>query len=324
MTSGNVSDEPIAFGDEDALERLGGDRRPVPRPRPADRDADRRLGRRAVAGRAPAMLAAPLARVRARRACRCPSGAARPMLACGAELKNTFCVAKGEPRLGLPPHRRPARTTRRCARSPRGSSTSSGCSRSTPEVVAHDLHPEYLSTKYALERDGVELVGVQHHHAHLAACLAEHGVTGPGVGAIFDGTGYGTDGTVWGGELLVGDLADFAAAGSLLPVRLPGRRARDPRAVADGVRLARRRCGRDARTAAGARGTRRPGALGRRSRGWRERGMRSPLTIEHGPPVRRRRGAVRDPRRGQLRGPGGDRARGGVRSRRAGTYPIES
>jgi hydrogenase maturation protein HypF len=89
-------------------------------------------------------------------------------------------------------------------------------------VVAHDLHPEYLSTKYALEREGVELIGVQHHHAHLAGCLAEHGESGPAVGAIFDGTGYGLDGTVWGGELLHGDLAGFRRVGTLWPVRLLG------------------------------------------------------------------------------------------------------
>ena len=109
-----------------------------------------------------------------------------------------------------------------------------------PEVVVHDLHPEYLSTKYALELEeaGTEgrssvvssCVAVQHHHAHLAACLAEHGVQGIAVGAIFDGTGYGSDGTVWGGELLVGDLAGFRRAGALRPVRLPGgeRAIREP------------------------------------------------------------------------------------------------
>jgi hydrogenase maturation protein HypF len=91
-----------------------------------------------------------------------------------------------------------------------------------PEVLAHDLHPEYLSTKYAVERTDVELVDVQHHHAHLAACLAEHGEPGPAIGAIFDGTGYGTDGSMWGGELLHGDLRSFERVGSLLPVRLPG------------------------------------------------------------------------------------------------------
>jgi hydrogenase maturation protein HypF len=89
-------------------------------------------------------------------------------------------------------------------------------------VVAHDLHPEYLSTKYALERDDLELIGVQHHHAHLAACLAEHRLRGPAAGAIYDGTGYGTDGAIWGGELLVGGLEEFERAGHLWPVRLPG------------------------------------------------------------------------------------------------------
>jgi hydrogenase maturation protein HypF len=92
-------------------------------------------------------------------------------------------------------------------------------------VVAHDEHPDYLSTRYALAREGVEAVeavAVQHHHAHLAACLAEYGETGPAVGAIYDGSGYGSDGTVWGGELLVGDLRDFERAGHLWPVRLPG------------------------------------------------------------------------------------------------------
>ena len=92
----------------------------------------------------------------------------------------------------------------------------------TPEVVAHDLHPDYLSTTYALAREGVEHVAVQHHHAHLAAVLAEHGERGPAIGAIYDGTGYGTDGTVWGGELLAGDLDGFERAGHLWPVRLPG------------------------------------------------------------------------------------------------------
>ena len=69
-----------------------------------------------------------------------------------------------------------------------------------PQVVAHDLHPEYLSTKYATDADGVEQVGVQHHHAHVAACLADNGEAGPVIGVAFDGLGYGPDGTIWGGD----------------------------------------------------------------------------------------------------------------------------
>ena len=95
----------------------------------------------------------------------------------------------------------------------------------TPQVVAHDLHPEYLSTKYALEceeLEDVELVAVQHHHAHIASCLADNGEEGPVIGVAFDGTGYGADGTIWGGEFLIADLAGFSRAGFLAPVPLPG------------------------------------------------------------------------------------------------------
>jgi hydrogenase maturation protein HypF len=89
------------------------------------------------------------------------------------------------------------------------------------QTIAHDLHPEYLATKWALEQDA-ELVGVQHHHAHAAACLAEHGETGQALALVFDGTGYGTDGTLWGGELLRCDLEAFERVAHLEPVPLPG------------------------------------------------------------------------------------------------------
>ena len=67
-------------------------------------------------------------------------------------------------------------------------------------MIAHDLHPEYLSTKYAAGVDGLTKIGVQHHHAHIASCMAEHGLEGPVIGVAFDGLGYGGDGTIWGGE----------------------------------------------------------------------------------------------------------------------------
>jgi hydrogenase maturation protein HypF len=89
------------------------------------------------------------------------------------------------------------------------------------EVVAYDLHPEYLATKWALDQDA-ETVGVQHHHAHAAACLAEHGARDPALALVFDGTGYGTDGTLWGGEILRCDLSSFERVAHLEPVPLPG------------------------------------------------------------------------------------------------------
>jgi hydrogenase maturation protein HypF len=218
MTSANVTDEPIAYRDDDALERLRGvadlfllHDRPIQTR--TDDSVVRAIPRRAVLRRSrgyvPRALALP------------GDGARRPLLACGAELKNTFCLAKGS-RAWVSHHIGDLQNYETLRSFTEGIEHFGRLFAVEPELVAHDLHPEYLSTKYALELDGVELVGVQHHHAHLAACLAEHGEAGPAIGAIFDGTGYGLDGTVWGGELLVGDVGSFRRAGSLLPVPLPG------------------------------------------------------------------------------------------------------
>ncbi len=91
----------------------------------------------------------------------------------------------------------------------------------TPEIVAHDLHPEYLSTKFALDLD-LPSVAVQHHHAHVASCMVEHGRREPVVALAFDGLGYGPDGTLWGGEVLVADYAGYERAAHLRPVPMPG------------------------------------------------------------------------------------------------------
>jgi hydrogenase maturation protein HypF len=230
MTSGNVSDEPIAYRDQDALDGLAAiadvfllhDRpiqtrtddsvlRMVAAPRP--RIAMLRRSR----GYVPASVPLP------------PPGTERPLLACGAQLKNTFCVAKGE-RAWVGHHIGDLENYETLRSFTEGIEHFQRLFAAIPEVVVHDLHPEYLSTKYALEREGVQLVPVQHHHAHLAACLAEHGETGPAIGAIFDGTGLGTDGTIWGGELLYGGVLGFTRVGSLGRVRLPGgeRAIREP------------------------------------------------------------------------------------------------
>lgn len=221
MTSGNVSDEPIAFENEDALHRLGSIAdRFLLHDRPIESRADdsvlrvvstgsgaRPVSLRRSRGYVPASLNLPFA--------------VRPLLACGAELKSTFCVAR-ERRAWLSHHVGDLKNYETLRSFQSGVEHFKQLFAVEPEIVAHDLHPDYLSTAYALERTGVARVAVQHHHAHLAACLAEHGEVGPAIGAIYDGTGYGLDGTIWGGELLFGGLEGFERIGHLFPVPMPG------------------------------------------------------------------------------------------------------
>ncbi|MEA2218841.1 MAG: hydrogenase maturation protein HypF, partial [Solirubrobacteraceae bacterium] len=150
-----------------------------------------------------------------------PIPASRHLLGAGAEQKNAFCLAK-DARAWPSHHIGDVKNFETLTSLRDGVAHFEALFEVTPEVVAHDLHPDYLSTRYAQEREGVELVAVQHHHAHLAATLAEHGETGPAVGAIYDGTGLGPDGTIWGGEILLGGLADFERAGRIAGVRMPG------------------------------------------------------------------------------------------------------
>jgi hydrogenase maturation protein HypF len=145
----------------------------------------------------------------------------RPVLACGAELKNTFCLAKGEHAV-LSHHIGDLENAETLRSFTDGIEHFRRLFDIDPRLVAHDLHPDYLSTKYAAELVGVELVGVQHHHAHIASCLADNAEDGPVIGVAFDGTGFGSDGTIWGGEFLIADLASFERAGCLDPVPMPG------------------------------------------------------------------------------------------------------
>ena len=221
MTSGNVSDEPIAYRDGEAMERLDGiadlfliGDRPI-HMRTDDSvvrvvtlpDGRRPLPLRRSRGYVPMPVETPVE--------------APPLLATGAHLKNTFSVARGE-RVWVGHHIGDLENLETLVSFREGVEHFQELFSVEPDLVAHDLHPDYLSTRYALEDRELPALGVQHHHAHLAACLAEHGEAGPAVGLVFDGTGYGTDGTVWGGEVLVGDLADSERAASLWPVRLPG------------------------------------------------------------------------------------------------------
>jgi hydrogenase maturation protein HypF len=227
MTSGNVSDEPIAYTDEDAIERLAGIADAfLVHDRPIHMRTDDSVVRAMSVG-------APMLMRRSRGYVPAPIGlpisVRRPVLACGAELKSTFCLARGE-RAWVSHHIGDLKNYETLRSFREGIEHFQRLFAVTPEVVAHDLHPDYLSTGYALEREGLELLAVQHHHAHMAACLAEHGELGPAVGAVFDGSGYGGDGTIWGGELLVGGLGDFERVGHLRAVRLPGgdRAVREP------------------------------------------------------------------------------------------------
>ena len=228
LTSGNVSDEPIAYDDEDALERLKDiadlflvHDRPI-QTRTDDSVVRASSSKAVTAEKIPILTALRRSRGYVPAALSLPPpGTSRPLLACGAELKNTFCLAKGE-RAWVSHHIGDLENYETLRSFSEGIEHFARLFAVEPEVVAHDLHPEYLSTKYALDLDGVDLVAVQHHHAHLAACLGEHGEPGPAIGAIFDGTGYGLDGTVWGGELLLGDARSFRRVGMLRPVALPG------------------------------------------------------------------------------------------------------
>ena len=222
LTSGNTSDEPIAYRDEDALARLGGIAEAfLGHDRPIHIRADDSVvravrGREMLLRRSRGYAPEPVA-VR--------SAFPRPVLACGAELKSTFCLAK-ENHAFISQHIGDLENAETLRSFTEGIEHFRRLFDVEPQVVAHDLHPEYLSTKYALELEesgsAVDLVGVQHHHAHIASCLADNGEEGPVIGVAFDGTGFGTDGTLWGGEFLVADLAGFVRGGHLAPVPMPG------------------------------------------------------------------------------------------------------
>jgi len=144
-----------------------------------------------------------------------------PVLACGAELKNTVCLTRGKQafvsqHIGDLENRATDDFFRLTVDHLRRILDID------PQIVACDLHPDYLSTRYARELDGIPCIEVQHHHAHIAACMAENKADGPVIGLSFDGTGLGTDGTVWGGEVLVADYHTFTRAAHLAPVPMPG------------------------------------------------------------------------------------------------------
>ena len=221
MTSGNLSDEPISFDDADAHNRLRAiadavlthDRRIHRR---ADDSVVRRLGASmTVMRRARGFVPNAFTLSAADNDNGVPS-----VLGVGAELKSTVCITRGHQafmstHLGDLEHPEAFRSFGEAI------GDLQRFLGVQPVLVAHDLHPEYLSAKWAGEQ-GLDTLGVQHHHAHIASCLAEHGRHGPVVGIVFDGHGYGPDSTLWGGEFLVADLSAFERMGHLRTVAVPG------------------------------------------------------------------------------------------------------
>ncbi len=216
-TSGNRSDEPMATDDAHALATLSDiadamlthDRRIV-------RHADDSLGHAVDRqfqllrrGRGFAPRPVRLAR----------SGP--PILGVGAELKNTVCLGAGRDahvsaHLGDLEHPRTMQLFERAI------TDLIEVVRVDPELVVHDVHPEYLSTKFATAQPFAPTLAVQHHHAHLVSCLADNARQGPAIGVTFDGLGWGSDATMWGGEFLIGDAVGFRRAAHLRPVPMPG------------------------------------------------------------------------------------------------------
>lgn len=213
LTSGNLTDEPVATDDGDARRRLGG---------VADLVLahDRRIHRRCEDSVVRAAFPVRRSRGLVPGALRLPVHAPEPVLAVGAQLKSTFTVVRGadaftSPHLGDLDGEaafRAFRTDLALYLEMLGVE---------PATIACDLHPDYLATRWAGEQ-GLPLVDVQHHHAHAAACLAEHGEAGPALAVVLDGTGLGPDGTLWGGEVLRADLRGFERVAWLDPVPLPG------------------------------------------------------------------------------------------------------
>lgn len=221
MTSGNRSDAPIVFEDERLLPELG----PIAdffltHDRPIHSRCDdsvmrisggRPLPLRRSRGYAPAPI---------KLAFDCP----RPLLALGGQMKTTFALGRGHQAI-LSHHLGDLDDAEAFAGYELAVEDFERLYDFRPEVLAHDLHPDYASTRFARERArrvGLPLVAVQHHHAHIASCLAEHGLNERVIGVAFDGTGYGPDGAVWGGEFLVADCRAFERAAHFRYLPMPG------------------------------------------------------------------------------------------------------
>jgi hydrogenase maturation protein HypF len=218
MTSANLAEEPLAYRNSEALERLSGI---------ADLFLmhNREIETRCDDSVARVIDGAPVVFRRARgyvpRGIRVSAQFDPPVLACGALLKNTFCIGTGDTAY-LGPHIGDLENFETYRWFEESVARMEKFLRVQPTILAHDLHPDYMSTAYALGRSEPIKIGVQHHHAHVASAMAEHGLPGPVIGVACDGTGYGTDGTAWGGEVLVARYDSFDRVATLRPILLAG------------------------------------------------------------------------------------------------------
>jgi len=217
MTSANISEEPLVSSNEEAFEKLGGiadcflvhDRNIVNK---IDDSVTRIInGKEAIIRRArgyapePVMLPEQLPEI----------------LGCGPEQKNTFCLTR-DYHAYVSQHIGDLDNLPTLEYYENMIEFYKHIFRIDPRIVAHDLHPAYLSTQYAKTLDNVQLFGVQHHHAHIVSCMLENGITEQVIGIACDGTGYGTDGNFWGGEFLLTDYRSFTRLGHFKYVRMPG------------------------------------------------------------------------------------------------------
>lgn len=218
MTSGNLGDEPIAYQNQEAFSRLKpiadyfltGNRKISVR---CDDSVVRVChGEVTILRRARGWVPEPI---------KLPFETATQILATGGELKNTFCLTKGGYAF-LSQHIGDLENLETLTSFERAMEHFKKLFHIEPELIVYDLHPEYLSTKYALAIQGVEKVGVQHHFAHIASCLADNSVDESVIGVAFDGTGYGLDGNIWGGEFLIGGLRNFKRAAHFKYIPMPG------------------------------------------------------------------------------------------------------
>lgn len=216
MTSGNVRDEPIAYEDADAFARLQGladfflaHNRQI-HTRCDDSVMKPFRGGVTFVRRARGYVPFPLRLKRE----------GKSVLACGADLKNTLCLTKGNYAF-VSHHIGDLENFETLKCFEEGIEHFKRLFQVEPEAVAHDLHPDYLSTRYAMGLE-VPRLGVQHHFAHALSCMAEHGLEGPVLAVVMDGSGYGEDGAVWGGEFLEVTVRDYRRLGHLRYVPLPG------------------------------------------------------------------------------------------------------